>query len=251
VIEGVYPDHATDASEAVRREPAVAGQVLWRARAATLQTIDVPALVRCAERSDVLIELCVHPGEVIQERGRVAVIHGDGELAEHEVIRSLHAGIERTFDQDPAMALRVLADIALRALSPAMNDPTTAVQALDEIDSLLRHIMGKHLAAETVNGSDGQPRLKLRLPNWEDYVAVALDEIIAIAGSSWQVRRRVDRLLASLISIAPAGRAETLQTRIDRTLPYANSADHRLREGLNEPSAPSPPAPRGPNQTGS
>jgi uncharacterized membrane protein len=81
VIEGVYPDPATDASEAVRREPAVAGQVLWRARAATLQTIDVPALVRCAERSDVLIELCVHPGEVIQERGRVAVIHGDGELA--------------------------------------------------------------------------------------------------------------------------------------------------------------------------
>jgi uncharacterized membrane protein len=180
----------------------------------------------------------------------VAVIHGDGELAEHEVIRSLHAGIERTFDQDPAMALRVLADIALRALSPAMNDPTTAVQALDEIDSLLRQIMGKDLAVETVNGSDGQPRLKLRLPNWEDYVAVALDEIIAIAGSSWQVRRRVDRLLASLISIAPAGRAEALQARIDRTLPYANGADQRWREASAEPSAPSPPAPRGGNQTG-
>jgi uncharacterized membrane protein len=230
VVDGVYPDQATDASEAARQEPAVAGQVLWRARAATLQTIDVPALVRCAERSDVLIELCVHPGEVIPERGRVAVIHGDGKLAEHEVLRSLHTGIERTFDQDPAMALRVLADIALRALSPAINDPTTAVQALDEIDGLLRQIMGRDLAVETVNGSDGQPRLKLRLPRWEDYVAVALDEIIAIAGASWQVRRRVERLLASMIAMAPAGRAEALQTRIDRTRSYA--ADQGSRGGL-------------------
>jgi uncharacterized membrane protein len=205
----------------------VAGEVLWPARAATLQTIDVPALVRCAERSDVLIELCVHPGEVIPEHGRVAVIHGDGELAEHDVIGALHSGIERTFDQDPAMALRVLADIALRALSPAINDPTTAVQALDEIDSLLRQILGRDLAVETVKSSDGRPRLKLHLPSWEDYVAVALDEIIAIAGSSWQVRRRVDRLLADLIAIAPADRAEALQARIERTRAYADDADER------------------------
>jgi len=219
VVEGVYPDQATEARGAAARKPAIAGEVLWPARAATLQTIDVPALVHSAERSDVLIELCVHPGEVIPERGRVAVIHGDGAFAEHDVIRALHSGIERTFDQDPTMALRVLADIALRALSPAINDPTTAVQALDEIDSLLRQILGRDLAVETVKGSDGQPRLKLRLPTWEEYVAVALDEIIAMAGSSWQVSRRVDRLLADLIAIAPADRAEAVQARIERTRP--------------------------------
>ena len=219
VVEGVYPDQAAEARERAARKPAMAGEVLWRGRAATLQEIDVPALVRCAERSDVLIELCVHPGEVIPERGRVAMIHGDGALEEHDVIRALHTGIERTFDQDPTMALRVLADIALRALSPAINDPTTAVQALDEIDSLLRQILGRDLAVETVEGSDGQPRLRLRLPTWEDYVAVALDEIIAMAGSSWQVSRRVDRLLAGLIAIAPADRAEAVQARIERTRP--------------------------------
>jgi hypothetical protein len=76
------------------------------------------------------------------------------------------------------------------------------------VASLLRQIIGRDLAVETVKGSDGQPRLRLHPPIWEDYVAVALDEIIAIAGSSWRVSRRVDRLLAGLIAIAPADRAE-------------------------------------------
>lgn len=150
----------------------------------------------------------------------MALTHGDGEIAAHVLVSSLQTGIERTFDPDPTMALRVLADIALRALSPAINDPTTAVQALDEVDSLLRQLISRDLATESVNGSDGQPRLLLRLPTWEDYVAVALDEIIAIDGSSWQVRRRMDRLLTDLIAIAPAERAEPLRARrIERAQP--------------------------------
>ena len=114
------------------------------------------------------------------------------------------------------MALRMLADIALRALSPAVNDPTTAVQALDEIDSLLRQLMRRDLAVESVNGSGGRPRLLLRLPTWEDYVAVALDEIIAIGRSSWQVRPRLERLLTDLIAIAPTEHAEALHPRLER-----------------------------------
>jgi uncharacterized membrane protein len=215
VVEDVYPDHTTEVPAAPGRRPAVAGEVRWPAHAATLQVIDVPALVRCAERADVVIELCVQPGEVIPEHGCVALIHGDGEVSTHELVRTLQTGIERTFDQDPTMALRVLADIALRALSPAINDPSTAVQALDEIDTLLRQIISRDLAVETVNGADGQPRLQLRLPTWDDYVAVGLDEILATASPSWQVRQRVDRLLTDLIAIAPAERAEALQARID------------------------------------
>jgi uncharacterized membrane protein len=174
----------------------------------------VPALVRCAERADVVIELCVRPGQVIPAHGRVALIHG--EVSADDLLGGLLTGIERTFDQDPTMALRVLADIALRGLSPAINDPTTAVQALDEIDSLLRQLIGRDLAVETVKGTDSRPRLLLSLPTWEDYVAVALDEIIAIAGSSSHVRLRIDRLLTELLAIAPADFAEALQVRIER-----------------------------------
>jgi uncharacterized membrane protein len=163
-----------------------------------------------------VIELCVRPGEVIPERGRLAVVHGAGEAAADELLSTLRTGIERTFDQDPAMALRVLADIALRALSPAVNDPTTAVQALDGIDELLRALVRRDLAVETVKGSDGEPRVLLRLLSWEDYVGVALDEIIVIADASPLVRQRVDRLLTELVAIAPAGCEEALNTRLER-----------------------------------
>jgi hypothetical protein len=72
---------------------------------------------------------------------------------------------------------------------------------------------------ETVNGTDGQSRLLLRMPTWEDYVAVALAEIIAFDGSSWQVRRCMDWLLTDLTAIAPAERAEALRARTGRAQP--------------------------------
>jgi uncharacterized membrane protein len=216
VVDGVYPDETLEPSAAANGRQMMEGEILWPGPAVILQVIDVPALVRCAERMDVVIELCVRPGEVIPERGRVALVHGSGEVAADELLPALSTGIERTFDQDPAMALRVLADIALRALSPAVNDPTTAVQALDGIDQLLRTLARRDLAVETVKGTDGEPRVLLRLPSWEDYVSVALDEIIAIAGASPLVRRRIERLLTELLAIAPASREDALQARLER-----------------------------------
>lgn len=190
--------------------------MLWPSRDATLQVIDVRRLLSAAERTGAVIEVCVSPGELIPEYGRVAVVHGGDESTEREAIRALHVGIERTFDQDPGLALRVLADIALRSLSPAINDPTTAVQALDHVDGLLRVMLRRELEIGTVTAPDGQTRVLLRLPTWEDYVGVALDETIAMSDSSWQVRRRGDRLLTELVAIAPPGRLESLQARLER-----------------------------------
>lgn len=213
IVDGVYPDETLEPPAAARIE-VVEGEVRWPGPAATLQAIDVPALLRCAERMDVVIELCVQPGEVIPDGGRVALVHGAGEATADELLPALRTGIERTFDQDPAMALRVLADIALRALSPAVNDPTTAVEALNGIDELLRVLLVRDLAIETVTGTDGEPRVLLRLPTWEDYVAGSLDEIIENVDSSPLVRRRVKSLLSELVAIAPAGRQEVLRARL-------------------------------------
>ena len=102
---------------------------------------------------------------------------------EREVLKAVTVGQERTFEQDPAFALRLLADIALRALSPAVNDPTTAVQALDTMDGLLRILATRDLSVEHISDSDGSIRVELVLPTWNDYLAVALDEIIALQRS--------------------------------------------------------------------
>jgi uncharacterized membrane protein len=68
-----------------------------------------------------------------------AAVHSNrpAALSPTEVVGCIVTGPERTFDQDPALAIRVLVDIALRALSPAVNDPTTAAQALDVLGELV------------------------------------------------------------------------------------------------------------------
>ena len=189
-------------------------QIRWPRPAAVVQGIDVPRVLRAAERYRAVVCFKVGVGGVIAEGATVAVVRGEAEPElERVVLKALRAGEERTFEQDPAFALRVLEDIALRALSPAVNDPTTAVQALDAMDGLLRVLATRDLNVGHVVGSDGTIRVELVLPTGDDYVAVALDEIIALPGLSPNVSRRILRLLDELAPITPPSRRSQLETR--------------------------------------
>ena len=86
-------------------------------------------------------------------------------------------GTERTMEQDPTFAFRILVDIALKALSPAINDPTTAVLAMDQLHRLLR-VVGAGIC--TARRSATRPATCVSSsarPNWEDFVHVACTEI--------------------------------------------------------------------------
>ena len=222
VIHGVHPeallalddDAADEGVSPVLEMPDDGRDVLWPRQSAVLQTLDVPGLLRTAEDEDARIYLCVVPGETISEQGRVAVVAGGANLSNRDVLRLLRLGSERTFDQDPALALRLLADIALRALSPAINDPTTAVQALDAISDLLRVLVFRNLGIEVVDGADHTPRVVLRLLAWEDYVSVALDEIVSVGSTSIHVHRRLTRLLEELVAVAPPQHREPVERRL-------------------------------------
>jgi uncharacterized membrane protein len=224
VIEGIHPEIlaasdrsgglSNDRASVVVEMPSDGRDVLWPRRSSIVQTVDVPRLVRVAEHEGARIHLCVAPGETIFDQSRVAVVVGGPNLADGEVLKALRLGSERTFDQDPALALRLLADIALRALSPAVNDPTTAVQALDAIADLLRILVARDLGVEVVDGADRTPRVVLKLPSWEDYVSVGLDEIIETGLNSVQVRRRLGRLLEDLVEVAPPPHREPIERRL-------------------------------------
>jgi uncharacterized membrane protein len=129
---------------------------------------------------------------------------------------AIRTGPERTFEQDPALAFRVLTDIALRALSQAINDPTTAVQVLDSDESLLRMLVGRDLNVGEMTGPHGNARVLLPLPDWDDYVALSVDELIDMGANHAQVRRRLARLLRDLIALAPPSRRSALQMRLHR-----------------------------------
>jgi uncharacterized membrane protein len=93
------------------------------------------------------------------------------------VAAAFSLGRERTMQEDVAFGFRQLVDIAEKALSPGINDPTTAVQALDEIHGLLRRLVVRPLPDGVHEDADGHVRLLLPAPSFGDFLALALDEI--------------------------------------------------------------------------
>jgi uncharacterized membrane protein len=221
VIDGLYTaparaNHNSTAQPIPATSPPGDGaqQIRWPHHSAVIQVINVPRVLRAAERAGAMVEFTVGSGDEIAEGAALAVVSGPREPAlEPEVLKAITVGDERTFEQDPALALRLLADIALRALSPAVNDPTTAVEALDRIASLLRVLAARDLDIENVADSSGTIRVKLMLPTWDQYLAVALDEIIALPGLLPTISRRLTRLLDDVAAIAPPNRRPELENR--------------------------------------
>jgi uncharacterized membrane protein len=222
VLEGVYadePQRDAGRSHGPCALPDGKRSVVWTRRPGIIQDIDVPRIIAAARSADAAVEIMVPIGETVHAQASVAVVHGSADPSlDAVVIQAIRTGVERTFEQDPALALRVLVDIALRALSPAINDPTTAVQALDCEESLLRLLVGRDLDVGEITGPNGRTRVLLALPSWEDYVALAVDEIAEAGAGQARIRRRVDRLLRDMIALAPASRRAPLQVRLDDLL---------------------------------
>jgi uncharacterized membrane protein len=134
--------------------------------------------------------------------------------------------MERTFDQDPKYPLRLLVDIAIKALSPAINDPTTAVQAIDQIEDLLRRLGRAGFDTGHAVDVDGDVRLVIPMPTWDDYLTLALDEIRQYGAGSVQVMRRLRSALVGLAeSLHGADRAEAVRkylTHLDLAIDHSS-----------------------------
>jgi len=113
-------------------------------------------------------------------------------------------------------------DVALKALSPAINDPTTAVLAMDQVHRLLRFVGKRRLHGQAVHDADGRVRVIFRTPDWDDFVNISFSEIRACGANSLQIVRRMRAMLENLIRTLPASRHAALRRQIDlldRTLP--------------------------------
>ena len=84
----------------------------------------------------------------------------------------------------PKYAIQLVVDIAIKALSPAVNDPTTAVQALDQIEALLLRLGRRRLDIGAFCDRGGNLRLFLPFPAWEDFLRLAFEEIRAYGANS-------------------------------------------------------------------
>jgi uncharacterized membrane protein len=221
VIRSVYPEAVSgrEGSEASapRREAALPARVVTKVRKSQIVlAVDIAALVREARRLDGVIELVPQVGDFLAADEPIFNLYGGAARIDDALLReSVAFGTERTMEQDPTFAFRILVDIALKALSPAINDPTTAVLAIDQIHRLLRLVGRRHLHDEGIRDAAGRVRLILRTPNWEDFVHIACTEIRACGAGSIQIPRRQRAMLENLIRTLPEHRQPALREQLD------------------------------------
>jgi uncharacterized membrane protein len=198
-------------TEAVERKP-ITQTLVHAGRPLVIQAVDIGTLVAQARQADAVVEVLSAVGDTVLELTPLLRVRGARQpLAEQALANSIEAGDERTFRQDPKYAIRLLVDIAIKALSPAVNDPTTAVQALDQIEDLLLRLGRRDLDIGRFADDDGRLRLVVPFPSWDDFLLLALDEIRAYGASSVQVMRRMMALIKNLTEVLPAERTAALE----------------------------------------
>lgn len=221
----------------------VSQTVMHVGRPRVVQSIQVMELAALAKATGAMIEVVAAVGDTVLEATPLLRVRGARQpLAEQQLKAAFEIGDERTFEQDPKYALRLLVDIAIKALSPAINDPTTAVQALDQIEDLLIRLGRSRLEIGNYRDEQGLLRLVIPFPTWDDFLRLALDEIRFCGANSVQVMRRMNALIQNLTEILPAARhaalqhwEERLQGTVERTFTDADEkqdASVADRQGL-------------------
>jgi uncharacterized membrane protein len=218
-------------------------------RGGAIQAIDFRGLGRWAHANGCLVVLRHPIGDFVSSGAALIEVYGPSPGADAEDrLRSLVAlGVERTIEQDPAFAVRIMVDIAIRALSPAVNDPTTAVQVLDHLEDLLRLVGQTDLSDRARPLADMETGLVIPIRRWSDYLTLSVTEIREYGDTSIQVVRRLRAMLEELGEAVLPERREDVVRELERLdeavagrwgatvdLDLAGRAD---RQGIGGPSA--------------
>jgi len=214
-------DNMNDEIEPPHDLAPVTQTLIYSGEPRVIARFDIDALVHLAQSFDAVVAIQCGVGETLMEGTVVLHVHGAAQrLPERDVMRAIHLATARTFEQDPKYPIRLLVDIAIKALSPAVNDPTTAVQALDQIEDLLRRLGCRQLDAGQARDATGALRLTFQVPTWEDYLALAFDEIRQFGATSVQVVRR---LRAALVGLADTVVVEARRDAVRQYLEHLNT----------------------------
>ncbi|RZF25679.1 DUF2254 domain-containing protein [Paraburkholderia sp. UYCP14C] len=228
VIESIYPHPEPDeripsrsasSPDTVHMSPpfmfSAAAVVYYDGKSGVVLAANLKALLREATVAGCVIEFAVQIGDFLATDEPLFYLHGNHQAVDARRLQNLIAlGTERTMEQDPMFAFRIEVDIALKALSPAINDPTTAVLALDQLHRLLRMVGKQSLANREVKDPAGNTRVLFRTPDWEDYVHISFREIRHCGAGSLQIERRLRAMIENLILTLPVSRHDALRCEL-------------------------------------
>jgi uncharacterized membrane protein len=235
VISAVYPQPTQGPSlpHIKPQSPGMPSRIVQHAgRSGVILSVNLDMLLAESQKANVLVELVPVVGDFVGKDEPLFALYGNASGIDENILRSsISFGLERTLEQDPTFAFRIILDIALKALSPAINDPTTAVLAIDQIHSLLRSVGRRNLRTDNITDESGKLWVILRTPNWEDFVNLACTELRRYGADSIQVVRRLRAMIENLIRTLPEDRHAALQAQLallDQTIKAIYSLPEEL-----------------------
>jgi uncharacterized membrane protein len=214
VIEQVYPAKIKTPhtqSQLTTPPPPPSRTIPHRGVSAIILAVDLDTLLLEAQRTDGIIEFTHQVGNFLSVDEPLFHLYGNAASADDKRLRGAVAiGAERTPEQDATFSFRVIVDIAIKALSSAINDPTTAVLAIDQLHRLLRAVGRRHLHDDVINDAEGNPRVIFRTPNWDDFVELSCREIRLYGAENYQIARRLRAMLENLAATLAENRRPAL-----------------------------------------
>jgi uncharacterized membrane protein len=221
-----------DAASRARRPGTRASGVAVASRVhGVVDAVDVGDLANLAAEIDGWIEVTTPIGSYVGTDSTIAVVYGqpsDVERLSARVLECMLLTNERTLLQDPGFGLRQLVDIAIRALSPAVNDPTTGSQVVDRITELLGRVVDRPDPTGWYADAAGVARVLVPPDTFASLATLGFGEIIRYGADSPQVVRRIRAAIDTLEARASAESHATLEAvrqlldeAVDESLPRA------------------------------
>ena len=169
-----------------------------------------------AQRADGIISFAPHIGDFVAKGQSLFLLYGGAKAIDDSELRNTIAfGPERTIEQDSTFAFRVIVDIAIKALSKAINDPTTAVLSIDQLHRLLRRVGERNLHNQYLADGRGKLRVIFPTPNWDNFVQLTCREIHLYGAGNFQIARRLRAMLENLRETLPEIRREALARELN------------------------------------
>lgn len=175
-----------------------------------IQSVDTRALRNLARQRQLLVQLEVDIGRYVLPGDDIMSVWPASDV-DDDIVRELRdallLGIERTPHQDLKLGVIELMDIAVKAMSPSVNDPTTALNAIDRMGEILLELAWRRRGDHVETSPDGRPLLITRRPELDDTVGIAFDQVRHYAAGNPTVAIAMIRLLGRLADLAPHERA--------------------------------------------
>jgi uncharacterized membrane protein len=219
VIKSVYPEKfgaETMLAAPLHDAGSVERTIPHRGTSGIILAVNVPKLISEAEKANGVIEFAPQVGDFVAVDEPLFLLHGGAATVDEKTLHDCVVfGSERTLRQDPLFAFRILVDIAIKALSAAINDPTTAVLAIDQLQRLLGNAGQRGLRTDSILSPAGTLRVIFRTPNWDNFVHLAFAEIRLYGASNFQIARRLRAMIINLANTLPGERHAALHQELD------------------------------------